>query len=60
MNYPEDNYDNVHDNLIDMWRDDYERWLEVEQANRGDSHKCGIAQIKQNQIIIRAKKLNKA
>ncbi len=42
MNYPDDNYDAVHDAIIDSKRPEYETWKEREQQVGCDSHKLSI------------------
>ena len=51
MNYPEDNYDQVHDQIVDNLRQDYERWVEVEKENKDDANKRELARSKQRKLI---------
>jgi len=37
MNYPDDNYDQVHGQILDAKREDYELWMNISH-NQEDQH----------------------
>lgn len=56
MNYPDDNYDNVHEAIIDELRVEYEQWVAIEQRET-EQDKKDIARTVQRRLTNRANKI---